>query len=123
MDGLDSRLRGNDKSVGFIQTYKGIFVATTFGYNQHAVMLNLFQHPRINLERLLKKRCPEADRSADASAYNRGRGPPRCIGAALKVPQDWGIQGVDSDFFSSLLEIPKQVRNDMKRSSISVAVA
>jgi len=66
--GLDSRLRGNDKGVGFIQTYKGIFVATTFGYNQHVVMLNLFQHPRINLE------------------------------------------------------IPKQVRNDMERSSIFVAM-
>jgi len=25
-------------------------------------------------KRLLKKRCPEADRSADASAYNRGWG-------------------------------------------------
>ena len=59
---------GNDKGIGFIQTYKGIFVATTFGYNQHVVMLNLFQHPRINLE------------------------------------------------------IPKQVRNDMERSSIFVAM-
>ena len=38
--GLDSRLRGNDKGIGFIQTYKGIFVATTFGYNQHVIMLN-----------------------------------------------------------------------------------
>jgi len=38
--GLDSRLRGNDNGIGFIQTYKGIFVATTFGYNQHVVMLN-----------------------------------------------------------------------------------
>ena len=65
---LDSRLRGNDKGVGFIQTYKGIFVATTFGYNQHVVMLNLFQHPQINLE------------------------------------------------------IPKQVRNDMERSFIFVAM-
>jgi len=28
--GLDSRLRGNDKGVGFIHTYKGIFVPMTF---------------------------------------------------------------------------------------------
>jgi len=45
-----------------------------------------------------------ADRSADTSAYNRpisrtlakrrGRGSPRCIGATLKVPQDWGIRGL-----------------------------
>ena len=44
---LDSRLRGNDMGVEFIQTYQGIFVATTFGYNRHVVMLNLFQHPEI----------------------------------------------------------------------------
>jgi hypothetical protein len=48
--GLDSRLRGNDKGVGSIQTYIGNFVATTFGYNQHVVVQKLLQHPRINLE-------------------------------------------------------------------------
>ena len=50
MVGLDSRLRGNDKGVWLVQTYKGIFVATTVGYNQHVVMLKQVQHPRINFE-------------------------------------------------------------------------
>jgi len=38
---------GNDMGVEFIQTYQGIFVANTFGYNRHVVMLNLFQHLEI----------------------------------------------------------------------------
>jgi hypothetical protein len=36
--GLDSRLRGNYRGVGVVHTYKGIFVATTLGYNQHIVI-------------------------------------------------------------------------------------
>jgi hypothetical protein len=35
---------GNDTGVEFIQTYQGIFVANTFGYNRHVVMLNLFKN-------------------------------------------------------------------------------
>ena len=45
------------------------------------------------LLRLLKKRCPDKIGAG---------GLPDVSGQFLKVPQDWGIQGVDSDFFSSL---------------------
>ena len=38
---------GNDMGVEFIQIYQGIFVAMTFGYNRHVVMLNLLQHHEI----------------------------------------------------------------------------
>ena len=49
--------------VGFVRIFQGsIFMAMTFGYNQHAVMLNLFQHPLFRYRSPLRLPRPPINR-------------------------------------------------------------
>jgi hypothetical protein len=44
--------------------------------------------------RLLKRRCPDSIGDGGLPDVGRNVGRPVGLGAALKVPQDWGIRGL-----------------------------